>query len=137
LTKRHNNHSATDDLGSAFCYTYLKKKEEVMEFDHDTPANDEQRRLAEAKKITLQPIHADIQPDETRDSEIAAHHLASPAIANIPNDIEQDTVPIQPSKGLLGSQSASSISKGRVGAVAIIALPVIAIAAICAYLLLR
>lgn len=71
-----------------------------MEFDNNKPVSDEQRRLAESKKLTLQPIHADVQPEDKSDSEIVTGHLTAPAIANVPNDTEQDTAPIQPSRGL-------------------------------------
>ncbi len=72
-----------------------------MEFDKETPVSDEERRLAETKKLTLQPVHADVAPDEMSDGETVARHLAGPAIANAPNDTEQDTRPVMPSKELL------------------------------------
>lgn len=75
-----------------------------MEFDNNdtnTPITDEQRRLAASKKVTLQPMHGDISPEGQTDAEIAAHHLAGPAIANVPNDTEQNTRPVMPSKEYL------------------------------------
>jgi len=72
-----------------------------MEFDNNTPASDEQRRLAEAKKITIQPVHTDIQPDDLPDTEIATRHVLEPAIPNVSTDVEQNTTPIAPSAGVL------------------------------------
>ena len=86
-----------------------------MEFDtHTTPVSDEERRLAENKKLTLEPLHADIAPEPPSDSEIATRHIIEPAISNVANDIEQNEAPIQPSQEVLGRQpspvSASSPS---------------------------
>ncbi|HTJ73255.1 MAG TPA: hypothetical protein VL481_01520, partial [Verrucomicrobiae bacterium] len=72
-----------------------------MEFDNNTPASDEQRRLAEAKKITIQTVHTDIQPDDLPDTEIATRHVLEPAIPNVSTDVEQNTTPIAPSAGVL------------------------------------
>ena len=73
-----------------------------VEFDtKPVPENDEARHLAETKKLTLQPLHDDIMPEAPRGSEIVAHHLASPAISNSTNDIEQNASLIQPSKEIL------------------------------------
>ena len=83
-----------------------------MEFDNTTPVSDEQRRLAESKKITVQPVHADIQPDDLPASEIAAHHLNAPAIANIEDDTEQNKAPIQPSSGLLSQSEDDKRTSG-------------------------
>lgn len=71
-----------------------------MEFDSNTPISDEQRKLAEAKRITLQPLHSDISPEPRPDSEIAAHHLVEPAAPNVSNDTEQTAAPIEPSSSL-------------------------------------
>ena len=83
-----------------------------MEFDNNTPVSDEQRRLAESKKITVTPVHPTIEPDELPDSEIAAHHLNAPAIANIEDDTEQNKAPLQPSDGLLQQPEARSAGNG-------------------------
>lgn len=83
-----------------------------MEFDNNaSPVNDEQRRLAESKKLTLEPLHADISPEAVSDSEIATRHLLEPAVGNVANDTEQNTVPIQPSKSTLDAPSPSSEHK--------------------------
>jgi hypothetical protein len=80
-----------------------------MEFDNNTAVSDEQRRLAEAKKITIQPVHTDIQPDDLPDAEIATRHVLEPAIPNIESDTEQNTMPLQPSGSVLkGNQAASA-----------------------------
>ncbi len=73
-----------------------------MEFENDQPADDEQRRLAEAKKITLQPLHAGITPDPIPDAEIAAQKTRETS-PNIPIDSEDTNVSelLQPSKSAL------------------------------------
>lgn len=71
-----------------------------MEFDNQPPLNDKARRLAESKKLTLQPIHADVSPEEA-EGEAVARHLAGPAIANVSNDIDQVAPLVEPSKQLL------------------------------------
>ena len=76
-----------------------------MEFDKDTPASDEARRLAESKKLILQPVHVSVAPEET-EGEMVARHLASPAIANVAGDIEQDTPSIQPSESIRQKDNA-------------------------------
>ena len=72
-----------------------------MEFDKNTPASEEDRRLAEAKKLTLEPLHSDIAPEPEPDAEIVARHLNDGALANVPNDTEQASNAVQPSKGML------------------------------------
>jgi hypothetical protein len=81
-----------------------------VEFDTITPASDEDRRLAEAKKLILQPLHGDISPEPTSGAEIA-RHLAGPAIANSGSDIEQDVAHIEPSKGLLEKDMSDAMKK--------------------------
>jgi hypothetical protein len=61
-----------------------------MEFEKNTPVSDEQRRLAETKKMTLQPVHSDITPEAISDSEIANRHINGQPISNVSTDIEQD-----------------------------------------------
>jgi hypothetical protein len=61
-----------------------------MEFEKDAPVSDEQRHLAEAKKIAVQPAHANIVPEDISDSEIANQHINGQPIGNIHTDIEQD-----------------------------------------------
>lgn len=75
-----------------------------MEFEENKPTSDADRRLAEAKKLTLLPVHTDVAPDAPHDSEIAAHHLNEPAIANISNDTEDSTSFMQPATGFLGNE---------------------------------
>jgi hypothetical protein len=76
-----------------------------MEFEKDAATSDADRRLAEAKKLTLQPLHADITPDAVQDSEIATRHTIEPAIANASNDTEDSTSRIMPTQSLLDAQS--------------------------------
>lgn len=103
-----------------------------MEFDdntNSTPITDEQRRLAATKKVTLQPVHGDVSPAGQTDAEIAAHHLASPAIANVPNDTEQNKRPIMPSKEHL---EASPLPKRHIASlIAVTAIITLVAAAVC------
>ncbi|MDB5186807.1 MAG: hypothetical protein JWM07_279 [Candidatus Saccharibacteria bacterium] len=79
-----------------------------MEFEKDAPTSDTDRRLAEAKKLTLQPLHADITPDAPQDSEIAARHMIEPPIANATNDTEEYESQVLPTQSLLNAQSAAT-----------------------------
>ena len=74
-----------------------------MEFEENRPTSEADRRLAEAKKLTLQPVHADIQPDDVPDSAIAARHVNEPAIANVSTDTEEATTQLQPTQSILGT----------------------------------
>jgi hypothetical protein len=106
-----------------------------MELNNNSPVSDEQRRLAEAKKVTLQPLHADIRPEDRPDAEIVAQHMHETPLANIPSDTEQDTMPVQPSKELLGRKDTKK--PARTGVVLAVTLPIVALAAIAAYLILK
>lgn len=104
----------------------------MMEFDdntNSTPITEEQRRLAATKKVTLQPVHGDVSPAGQTDAEIAAHHLASPAIANAPNDTEQNKRPVMPSKEHL---EASPLPKRHIASlIAVTAVITLAAATVC------
>ena len=67
-----------------------------MELETNTPISNDARLLAQAKKLTLEPVHADITPEETPDSVIVANHLRDSAVANVSNDVEQDAPLITP-----------------------------------------
>jgi len=69
-----------------------------MEFEKNTSVSDEQRRLAETKKLTLEPVHNDVAPEDISDSQVVAQHLMNPAIENAPNDIEQSKRVVTPAK---------------------------------------
>lgn len=69
------------------------------------PVTDEDRRLAESKKLTLDPIHTRVVANDVSDEQIATNHLVNPPIANAPNDTEQNSRPIQPSAGSLHNQT--------------------------------
>ena len=103
-----------------------------MEFDTNSPVSDEQRRLAETKRITLQPVHADIAPEPIPDAEIAANYDNSPAVANIDIDTEQNAELIQPSRGLRSTAAATSGRRHTaakvITAVSVVTLACIAIA---------
>lgn len=81
-----------------------------MEFEDNRPTSEADRRLAEAKKLTLQPVHADIQPEGLLDSEIAARHANGPAIANVPNDTEEATTQLQPTQSFLDSSETAAVT---------------------------
>lgn len=66
-----------------------------MEFEKNAPVSEEQRRLAETKKVQVQPVHDNITPDDIADSEIASSHINGQPIANIQTDMEQDTPTLQ------------------------------------------
>jgi hypothetical protein len=80
-----------------------------MEFESSRPVSDEDRRLAEAKKLVLQPIHLDVVPDDLADSLIAARHLTEPAIGNALNDTEESTTRILPTKSFATTRPLSKI----------------------------
>jgi hypothetical protein len=85
-----------------------------MEYDKITLASDADRRLAEAKKLTLEPLHGDIAQDKEPDAAVVARHLTEGALANAPNDTEQTAVSVQPSTGLLGSTNESrAVRQGK------------------------
>ena len=69
-----------------------------MNENNTPPITDEQRRLAESKKLTLDPIHTRVVTDDVPDEQLATNHLVSPPIANVPNDTEQNSQPIQPAQ---------------------------------------
>lgn len=76
-----------------------------MEFEDNKPVSDEDRRLAEAKKLTLQPMHTDITPEDLSDSEIGNRHILEPAITNVSNDTEQMVAQIMPTQSFLDAKS--------------------------------
>lgn len=83
----------------------MKTLEVIMEFENDSnpshAVTDEERRLAASKKLRLNPIHADLAPDDDSDAEIAARHLAAPALKNAPGDVEQESQRLTPQKTTL------------------------------------
>lgn len=115
----------------AFCYNSLNYEGNIiMEFEDNTPVSDVDRRLAEAKKLTLQPMHSDIAPDDMPDSVIASRHVNEPAIANIASDTEESTASaIQPSKGLLAAKSATKPAHKHVASIVISSMLFIGLAA--------
>ena len=105
----------------------------IMEFEENKPTSDEDRRLAEAKKLTLQPVHENIMPDSLPDTVLGARHLSEPAIANMTNDTEATATFIQPTNSILGQQRGSSKSQSKliagivIGIATFISLTVIAL----------
>ena len=80
----------------------------TMEFEDNRPTSEADRRLAEAKKLTLQPVHADVHPEGPLDSEIAAAHVNGQAIANVSNDTEEATTQLQPTQSFLNSSQPAA-----------------------------
>lgn len=80
-----------------------------MEFEENKPTSDEDRRRAESKKLTLQPVHADVIPEPLSPSESAVHYDNAPAVANISSDTEEIASVMQPTKSLIGSESKSTL----------------------------
>lgn len=68
-----------------------------MELDDNSQINDEQRRLAETKKLVLQPMHPNITPENTANPNDTSSINTQP-IANIASDTEQNSAPIKPAK---------------------------------------
>lgn len=71
-----------------------------MELDNNaqTPAPDDAKRLAEAKRVTIQPLHPEVAPEELPDSQVAAEQDNSPTIGNVAGDIEQNASPVPPAR---------------------------------------
>jgi hypothetical protein len=84
-----------------------------MELETNTPTSDDARLLAQAKKLTLQPIHADVVADEMPDSVIVAQHLTQGPVANIDIDIEQNTPLITPAEAETTGQTADATGQTR------------------------
>ncbi|HEV7952134.1 MAG TPA: hypothetical protein VGO98_02065 [Candidatus Saccharimonadales bacterium] len=76
-----------------------------MEFEKDAPVSDAQRLLAQTKKLTLQPLHTDVEPDAIQGPEHAASNIIEPAIGNASSETENNTLRILPTKSLLDAQS--------------------------------
>lgn len=91
-----------------------------MELDTHTPVSDDERRLAESKKLTLQPVHANVSPDDLPDAEIAAHHVNEPAIGNIESDTEQNVSAIQPSSSVTNAQGQDTSSNRTLAIAAVL-----------------
>jgi hypothetical protein len=77
----------------------------------NTPITDEQRRLAESKKLTLQPVSSRVVTDDLPDEQIATNHMVGPTLPNTTNDIEQNSAPIQPSASALENDTQPSSRK--------------------------
>lgn len=94
-----------------------------MEFENDTPTTDEQRHLAEARQLNIEPLNPSVRPEEYSDDYTAAQHLRGPAVANAPNDVGQNTTPLQPASSLVSPTSTKrapslrSVRAGMIGAI--------------------
>jgi hypothetical protein len=109
-----------------------------MEFEDDAPITDEQRHLAEARQLNIQPLDPSVRPEEFSEEHQAAEHLRGPAIANAPNDVEQDSPSLQPTPSLVSptaTKKAPSLRSVRAGMVGAIVFLAAAIAAIILYTL--
>lgn len=95
--------------------------------------SDDDRRLAEAKKLILQPIHLDVVPDEPADSLVAARHLTEPAIGNMLNDTEESSSRVLPTRSLAVTRPLAKLQPYKLligvsaGAIAFSSLAVIAL----------
>lgn len=67
-----------------------------MELETNTPVSDDARLLAQSKKLTLQPVHADVAAEDLPDSVIVAQHINAGAVANVDSDTEQNAPTITP-----------------------------------------
>ena len=67
-----------------------------MELETNTSPQDDARLLAQAKKLTLQPVHADVSPEDLPDSIVVAQHINGGAVANLDIDTEQNVPAIIP-----------------------------------------
>ena len=106
-----------------------------MEFDHNSPVSDEQRRLAKAKRITVQPIHTVVEPDPVPDAEIAAKHVSDPPIGNLAIDTEQNKRPLMSSPSVLKDLEASDSQRtGAIVITIVIAVTIVGIAAASLFL---
>ena len=103
-----------------------------MEFEEKAKtASDDERRLAESKKITIQPMHLHVEPEDVPDSIIASQHMNGRPIANIHSDVEQEAEALLPSKEILESSAsarsdhAAAKTKGIIIAAIIVAATII------------
>lgn len=78
-----------------------------MELETNTPISDDARALAQAKKVTIEPLHASISAEDMPDSVVVANHLRDGALANASNDIEQNTPQIAVLEQALPTQPQS------------------------------
>jgi hypothetical protein len=85
-----------------------------MEFEKDAPVSDDQRRLAETKKVTVQPVHIGVAPDDVSNSDIANSHINGQPIANVYTDIEQDAPMLQQAHTTTRQESPSDHKKSAI-----------------------
>jgi|GEM_PF-1439543 len=60
----------------------------MEEFEQDQPDVDEARRFAEGRKLTVTPLHADVQPDEQPEYDAFSSARATQTQENLANDSE-------------------------------------------------
>lgn len=60
----------------------------MEEFEKEQPVTDDERHLAEGRKVTLTPLHADVTPEDTPGLEYMASERATKTQQNISNDAE-------------------------------------------------
>ena len=73
----------------------------MEEFEKDQPDNDETRQLADTRKLTLTPLHADVQPDEQPEYDAFSSARATQTQENLSTDSEDTARPeqlIQPAR---------------------------------------
>lgn len=83
----------------------------MEEFTTQGPAGpDSATPGAEVRRVTLQPLHDDVAPEDESDGQIAAHHANAPAIGNIASDREQTgTATTPPSQPQTAEQRAAEL----------------------------
>jgi hypothetical protein len=84
-----------------------------MEFEGDKPVSEAERHLAESRQVTIQPLHADVTPNELPAEAIVAAHLSTGAVGNVTGDIEQEARPLQPLASTVSSADVAHKPVGR------------------------
>jgi hypothetical protein len=84
-----------------------------MEFENNTPASDEDRRLAEAKQVTITPLHSEVAPEPPSEAEVITREQNRAPQANSSNDIEHtdQTQLVQPTQSALQKETAAVSNK--------------------------
>lgn len=59
-----------------------------LETNSEQPVSDAERMAAQARQLTITPLHDDVKPEDEPDSVRLAQHLSGPAAPNVSNDIE-------------------------------------------------
>lgn len=84
-----------------------------MEFENNSSVSDEERRLADAKKVTITPLHSEVVPEAPAEAEVIAREQNRAPQANTLNDTEHtdQTQLIQPTPSALHKESTTVSNK--------------------------